>query len=152
MLSGPVERLHMGDSSVNFISTHSLRIDTFTEQESLDQGLQRFWKLESIGIMENETSVYDNFTQQISYKGGRYKVHLPWRKSHPPLPDNYELCQRRLFRLLKRLNQNPDQLLEYDSVIKEQLHNGIVEVVSRSGVNSLDCSRMKWDCGDVVAG
>ena len=39
VLSGPVERLHMGDSSVNFIPTHSLRIDTFTEQESLDQGL-----------------------------------------------------------------------------------------------------------------
>ena len=45
VLSGPVEWLHMGDFSVNFISTHSLRIDTFPEQESLDQGLRRFWEL-----------------------------------------------------------------------------------------------------------
>jgi len=32
---------------------------------------------------------------------------------------------------LKRLNQDPEVLKEYDSVIKEQLKNGIVEVVEK---------------------
>ena len=56
---------------------------------------------------------------------------MPWKRPHPILPDNYELSIRRLCNLLKRLNQDPEVLKEYDSVIKEQLKNGIVEVVGK---------------------
>ena len=56
---------------------------------------------------------------------------MPWKRPHPILPDNYELSTRRLCNLLKRLNQDPEVLKEYDSVIKEQLKNGIVEVVRK---------------------
>ena len=58
-------------------------------------------------------------------------MHLPWKLPHPILPDNYELSMKRLSNLLKRLNQDPEVLKEYDSVIKEQLKNGIVEVVEK---------------------
>ena len=112
---------------INFVATHtthSLKVDTFAEQESLDAGLKRFWELDSLGILKNEQSVYEKFTQQISLKQGRYEVHLPWKESHPPLPDNYELCHKRLDELLKRLRQNPERLLQYDAVIRDQLHQG----------------------------
>jgi len=58
---------------------------------------------------------------------------LPWKLPHPILPDNYryELSIKRSSNLLKRLNQDPEVLTEYDSVIKEQLKNGIVEVVEK---------------------
>ena len=130
VLSGPVEEAPPETMMINFVATHtthSLRVDTFTEQESLDAGLRRFWELDSLGILKN---VYEKFTQQISLKQGRYEVHLPWKESHPPLPDNYELCRKRLDGLLKRLRQNPERLLQYDAVIRDQLRQGVVEVVA----------------------
>ena len=133
VLSGPVEEALPETTAINFIATHTthtLRVDTFTEQESLDAGLRRFWELESLGILKNELSVYEKFTQQISLKQGRYEVHLPWKESHPPLPDNYELCRKRLDGLLRRLRQSPERLLQYDAVIRDQLRQGVVEVVA----------------------
>ena len=58
---------------------------------------------------------------------------MPWKVPHPTLPDNYDLSMKRLNNLLKRLNQDSEVLKEYDSVIKEQLKKGIVEVVERPG-------------------
>ena len=52
-----------------------------------------------------------------------------WREYHNDLPDNYSLSQRRLHSLLKRLQQNPEVLQEYDLIIREQLERGIVEEV-----------------------
>ena len=86
--------------------------------------------MDSLGILKNEQSVYEKFTQQISLKQGRCEVHLPWKESHPPLPDNYDLCRKRLDGLLWRLRQNPERLLQYDTVIRDQLCQGVVEVVA----------------------
>ena len=111
MLSGPVEEALPETTTINFVATHTthtLRVDTFTEPESLDAGLRRFWELNSLGILKNEQSVYEKFTQQISLKQGRYEVHLPWKESHPPLPDSYELCRKQLDGLFRRLRQNPE--------------------------------------------
>lgn len=116
-------------SFVTTHSTHSLRVDAVTEDENLEAGLRRFWELESLGILKNEKSVHESFTQQISMKEGRYEVHLPWKESHSPLPDNYDLCRKRLAKLLQKLNQNPELLHKYDAVIQDQLHRGIVEVI-----------------------
>ena len=59
-------------------------------------------------------------------------MSLPWREYHDDLPDNYSLSRRRLHSLLKRLQQNPELLQEYDSIIREQLERGIVEEVKDS--------------------
>ena len=42
---------------------------------------------------------------------------------------HYNLCQKRLFRLITRLRRNPNVLQEYDKIIKDQTSQGIVEVV-----------------------
>ena len=45
VLSGPVEEMPFETTMINFVATHtthSLKVDTFTEQESLDAGLKRF--------------------------------------------------------------------------------------------------------------
>ena len=107
-----------------------LRVDSITEPESLDAGLKRFWELESLGILKEEHPVQQQFSQRISFKGGRYEVHLPWKSAHPPLPDNYDLCRKRLGGLLNRLRQDPEKLQQYDAVIQDQLRQGVVEVVS----------------------
>ena len=86
-----------------------------------------FWELESLGIKPR--TLYEEFQEQISFTNERYEVHLPWKTPHPLLPDNYQLSRKRLENLLERLRHEPEVLREYDSVIKEQLHRGIVEIV-----------------------
>ena len=129
VLSGPTEGLKE-ETAVNLVSSsHMLRVDYIAEPESLDAKLKRFWELESLGILKEEHPVQRQFTQRIAFRHGRYEVHLPWKEAHPHLPNNYELCQRRLTSLLKRLHQTPEHLQQYDSVIRDQLTQGIVEVV-----------------------
>ena len=91
--------------------------------------LRKFWELESLGILKEEHPVQHQFSQRIKFDQGRYEVHLPWKDSHIHLPDNYDLCRRRLNGLLKRLCQNPEQLLQYDSIFQDQLRQGVVETV-----------------------
>ena len=54
---------------------------------------------------------------------------VPWKESHDALPDNYHLSKKRIFSLLHRLKQSPSILKEYDTIIRDQLSRGIVEVV-----------------------
>ena len=134
VLSGPVLGSPPDVSSVNLITTHSLRVDAYQQQteSELDSQLKMFWDLESLGVRHDEPSVYDEFQRGIVYKHPQYEVSLPWRQSHPALHDHYELALRRLNGLLKRLKQNPEVLRQYDSVIKEQLNKGIIEPVQNS--------------------
>ena len=45
------------------------------------------------------------------------------------LPDNYQLCVKRLHGLLRRLRQDPNMLDQYDSIIRDQIKQGIVQPV-----------------------
>ena len=133
VLSGPTNGAVQNDQQQNnLVTTHVLKMATKPvdiTDESLDGSLQRFWDLESLGVRPR--SVYEEFEERITFEDNRYEVYLPWKLPHPILPDNYELSIKRLSNLLKRLNQDPEVLKEYDSVIKEQLKNGIVEVVEK---------------------
>ena len=75
--------------------------------------------------------MYEEFLEKLSYKGNYYEVNFPWKATHPPLPDNYELSRQRLSGLLSRLRKEPEVLKEYDSVIRNQIQRGIVEVMER---------------------
>ena len=110
ILSGPVSGMSQKATLVNLVTTHALLVDTYQPQESLDHQLKQFWDLESMGIRPDECSVYDNFEKGILCNGERYQVSLPWKESHPPLPDNYDLALRRLNGLLRRLRQSPEIL------------------------------------------
>ena len=59
-----------------------------------------------MGIQSKESSVYDKFEKGIIYDRERYQVSLPWKESHPPLPDNYDITLRRLNGLFRRLRQS----------------------------------------------
>ena len=128
VLSGPADQ-KVTSVNLSLSTTHALRIDSYPMDQSLDDHLKRFWELESLGIMKDESSVYEKFVQQISFNGQRYQVSLPWKESHPPLPSNLGLCRKRLAGLLRKLRQTPQLLAEYDSVIKDQISKGIVKVV-----------------------
>ena len=102
VLSGPVG-FTCPDQSRSTLITHSMHVDTLLLQDAqlLDDRLKSFWNLESFGIASSEHTVLDEF--QDKFTGGRYKVSLPWKDPHPPLPDNHQLTRRRLRGLLERL-------------------------------------------------
>ena len=107
-------------------------VDTYTSddsQQKLENRLKMFWDLESFGIKEGETDVYGEFMKGISFKGNRYEVTLSWKEFHPILPSHHELSVKRLTGLFRRLQQTPDLLQQYDTVIKDQLKRGIVGIV-----------------------
>ena len=88
-------------------------VDDYVQEESdriLDRTLKSFWDLESFGIQEGETDVYQQFQKQIAFKDGRYEVNLPWKEAHAALPMHYDLSLKRLTGLLRRLRQTPDIL------------------------------------------
>ena len=135
VLSGPVPGVvaesHMTCSSIS----HVLTVQTHSSQQELvllEKKLQAFWDLDTLGIKEGEESVYENFLEDVSFCGGRYCVRLPWKSPRIMLPDNLEISQRRLFNLLKRLQQSPHILTQYDEIIRDQLRQGIVETVDPS--------------------
>jgi hypothetical protein len=99
------------------------------ESTQLDEQLRSFWELESLGICNEEKTLYDEFTDNITFQDGRYEVTLPWKEFHQPLADNLALCMRRLNGLLTRLRHDPGLLKQYNSTIQEQLQKGNIEPV-----------------------
>ena len=131
VLSGPtLSSSSMRCSSTYITTTHLLRIDDSpTESTQLVEQLRSFWELESLGISEEEKTLYDEFASNITFQDGRYKVSLPWKEFHEPLADNYLLSERRLRGLIQRLKHDPELLKEYNRTIQEQLANGVIEPV-----------------------
>ena len=126
VLSGPVPGYNQEHTSVLF-TAHVLQ--TEASEASLDERLKSFWDLETLGIRNDECSVYDHFMESIRFHEGRYCVRLPWKDPHCMLPENYDLSQKRLYGLLNRLRHNTGLLREYDGIIRDQIAKGIVEIV-----------------------
>ena len=130
VLSGPTLSNREVRCSVNLTTTHVLRVNTHQDETTgLDEQLRSFWELESLGILGEERTLYDDFTGSIKFQDGRYKVSLPWREFHEPLPDNYQLSLTRLRDLLRRLKQDPSIIREYDNIIHDHLKRGIIEAI-----------------------
>lgn len=131
-MSGPIEsRVEEISSTTNFASTHVLRVDTTQVQDELintnmNEQLKKFWDLESIGIRGDENSVYDKFVEEVRFNGERYEAKLPFKEHHHTIPDNYAASERRLGRLIHRLQDQPTLLSEYDNKIQEQIQKGTV--------------------------
>ncbi|XP_068713173.1 uncharacterized protein [Montipora foliosa] len=119
--------------TVNLSSTHVLKIES-TEISDMKDDLQKFWDLETLGIKEDETSVYDKFSNDITFTRKRYQVKLPFKDNQPMLPDNYTVALRRLTTTNKKLKNQPEILEQYDGVIREQLHSGVVEMVPQDQI------------------
>ena len=99
VLSGPTTNGSTSWHSANLVTTHVMKADV--QFEVLNDRLKSFWELEALGIQEPEKAVYEEFTNTITFLGDRYEVSLPWKPSHNPLPDNYNLSLRRLTGLFR---------------------------------------------------
>lgn len=134
VLSGPVPSEKKGAqlSSVNFVSTHVLKVACEPKKGChTEELLQRLWDLDSIGIREKET-VHEAFLENISFANDRYSVKLPLKENRDLLPDNYDLSLARLNSLVRRLRKEPSIMKEYDQIFQDQLHHGIIERVDET--------------------
>ena len=105
--------------------------------DTFEFDMEKFWKLEHVGIeeeceinMENPTA--DNFENTIRFVNGRYFVSWPWKEDATDLPENYELAYGRLKSLLNRVKKTPEVLKQYDDIIQEQMEKGMVERVTET--------------------
>ena len=88
-------------------------------------------RLDILGLADapinDQETVYSEFKEQLMRNpAGWYETGLPWRGKHASLPNNKQGSLRRLNHLTKRL-QRDGLTTEYDSIIREQLSEGIVE-------------------------
>ena len=100
---------------------------------SLNEKIDKFWDLDTIGIKENKTSVYGRFVSDIRFENSRCSVSLPFKENRPTLPDNSQLSLNRLKKLKERLDKTPHLLNEYDKIFDKYLKPGIIEEVQTQG-------------------
>ena len=97
--------------------------------------LQKFWSLESMGISpqvdppEKEFLTSYQATSITQSDDGAYTASFPWKEEHPPLPTNFNVCEKRTRATARRLHQTPDLLKCYDDIIKEQESRGFIEKI-----------------------
>lgn len=129
VLSGP---LFVGDSNYSsmLVSGHTMRIENevINERNHLNNLVEKFWNLESLGVSNHEESTFEKFTNETKFVDGRYEVKLPFINEHVLPDDNLNLSKNRLKGLVKR-NKHNDLLRKCDDIFKEQLDAGIIEVV-----------------------
>ena len=69
------------------------------------------------------------FNESVRFENNCYQVTWPWKEEDPNLPENFELALGILKSLIRRLQNEPENLKKYDAVIQEQLKRGIIEKV-----------------------
>ena len=92
---------------------------------------EQLCSLDVLGLADShkndQLEVYEEFKEQLERSpAGWYETKLPWKANHPTLPTNEAGSKRRLEQLVRKLERN-GQYEEYDSIIQEQLREGIVE-------------------------
>ena len=103
-------------------------------QSTPDSDLQRFWSVESLGIMPKHDSASTFLKLYITNNvkclpDGSYSAHFPWKDSHPPLPTNFSMCARRTRALAHKLARTPPLLSKYHEILMEQERRGFIERV-----------------------
>ena len=110
---------------VLYLSSEKEKID---EDSDIERKLEKFWNLESIGILENEKHSQDHFIESIYLnEENRYETKLPFKEDHDLLHDHFELCQKCLEKLHEKLKSDPDLLQKYNEIFQSQKELGIIE-------------------------
>ena len=82
ILSGPV--ISQKTSSIVVNVTRVMNIEVEVDKDcQLNEKIEKFWDLDSVGVVEKEQSVYDKSIKEITLKDNRYEVRLPFKEGHP---------------------------------------------------------------------
>lgn len=96
LLSGPVSSPASQSNTMSSLHVATMSITT-TEESDLD----RFWSIEEAGTTQTSPKKQDiAFIQHYQTTcisqatDGTYTAKFPWKPDHPPLPSNFEICQK----------------------------------------------------------
>ena len=96
------------------------------------QEYEKLYQLDILGVEDrsefDQNEVKKEFLENIQRnKDGRYQIRIPWIEGRTPQEDNLSQSRARLNNLFRRMT--PMVRGHYDSIIKEQLENGIIEKI-----------------------
>ena len=144
VLSGPcdVSPIHV---STHHVLTHVLQVGgeppplrdetrkTSGRDLHLIEEVKKFWEVEDVDEVPNE-KILDDFSKSITYIASRqqYQVGLLWKTDPKILPDNFSMALRCLYSTFARLKKKDGHLVRYDKIIRDQLDEGIIELVEPS--------------------
>ena len=137
VLSGSMEGSR-DPSSTNVVTIHTLlAIEQPNKDEKLLGVIDKFWKIESVDVENDETETRNDvimreFKESIKFDGSNYHVLPPIKSAFDQIHDNYDVCRARLFALLNRLRKNPPLLKDYDQIMRDQLKEGVIEDVDEN--------------------
>ncbi|XP_054724234.1 uncharacterized protein LOC129234261 [Uloborus diversus] len=123
-VQGPLE-------SENFNSTAGVHFMSTADAE-LNNEINKFWSLESLGIIANEVNNSDlaivkDFEDNLKFVDGRYETKLLWKPHELPLSNNFKIAEYRFENLKPKLYKNEWLLENYNAIMLEQLRDGVIE-------------------------
>ncbi|XP_033642413.1 uncharacterized protein LOC117302547 [Asterias rubens] len=132
-LNGPFETGPLSRSTSFFIET-----DT-----SLQQQVEKFWKLDGTGGDERGMSISDKkvistWEQSLCRDGAHYSMNIPFKMRPPQLPDNKAVAEHRLRLLGRRLGRDSDMKEKYIAGIQDLMNKGYAEEVPQQDLNRED--------------
>ena len=110
LMNGPVtDKPDKSEERLNVSVAHVLRVQCEKSKEQLlSEEINKFWRLDLLGIVEEEDLSESEDLGNVTFQNGRYKVELPFKKGHPLLADNFTLSKKRLEKLKERLDKNDE--------------------------------------------
>jgi len=128
IFSGAVNDESLAENYCSTLSAHVLKCQTYDEE--MNTTLKKFWEIEEVGVEAKQQPVLEKFEADIKFDENvhRYEVRLPFLEKYELLNDNLENSKRRMKGLLQKFKSNEELLHEYDTIIKEQLELGIIEL------------------------
>jgi hypothetical protein len=107
-------------------TTSASMLNILIQHKNEEYDLERFWKLESMGVTTHEyTNINNDFsetyeTTSIRYKDNHYSAKLPWKEDSPELPSNFNVTKRHTENMINRLSKEPEMLKLYGNIISDQ--------------------------------
>ncbi|XP_055928686.1 uncharacterized protein LOC129959818 [Argiope bruennichi] len=130
-LDGPIEILIGADVAGKLITGNHLQLKNGITAIETKLGWTVIGRAnnpsEKKTAVELQEAARQHFLDTVKIENNRYVVSLPWIEGHLPLPDNFELSEKRLRKVVKRLKTKG--LFEaYGALFKEWLKENISKV------------------------
>ena len=108
----------------------------------LHEKVERFWKIESSGIYEQEKGmliedrrVLELWDKNVSFSDGHYTLPIPFKNPALKLPDNQQMAEKRLSSLKRKLLKNYDLHRKYMDGMNDLLKKGYAMPIPKKDVH-----------------
>ena len=130
LLSGSMDLIQVSDATCTHLILASPSVTTIPEVwDPVQNMLRKFWDTESIGVLDTDHALTDEFLNCVQFCNNHYEVLLSWKERHYDLPNYFTISLNHLRHLQHKFLRDPDLLTEYNRIIQEQLQKGLFEQV-----------------------